>query len=88
MWEKVTEEGQEFWINEDLGNIAKVSDGVYITMVPKVCKLGPFSSLEEAKKAAENNELDAVIAQYSKRLVVNVGKASPDEFVRYVKKGE
>jgi hypothetical protein len=55
-WREVIEEGQIFYINEKLGNIQKLCDGVYIAFFPKIIKLGPFSSLESAKQALESCE--------------------------------
>ena len=59
-WTHLTENGQDFWVNEKIGNIVKASDtsagtDYFVAMIPKVVKLGPFETLEEAKQAAEQN---------------------------------
>jgi hypothetical protein len=53
-WEKVVEEGQTFWVNDDFGNVYQQSQDSYIAMFPKVVKLGPFKSPEEAQKVLES----------------------------------
>lgn len=50
-WQEVSEEGKTFYVNEELGNIVKITETTFIAMYPKIIKLGPFSSLEEAKEA-------------------------------------
>jgi hypothetical protein len=52
-WEKVVEDGETFWINEDHGNVYKQSETSYIAMFPRVVRLGPFKTPEEAQKALE-----------------------------------
>lgn len=52
-WERVEEDGQEFWVNQDYGNVFKDTDGQFIAMFPKVFNLGPFKSVEQAQKVLE-----------------------------------
>ena len=35
-WVEVEEEGNTYYVNEDLGNIIKISDGMYVSCVPKI----------------------------------------------------
>lgn len=49
-WKKVQEDGQEFYINEELGNVIKAGDK-YISLFPKMLKIGPFKNLDEAQRA-------------------------------------
>lgn len=55
-WKEVVEEGQVFWVNDELGNVLKLSDGSYLSMMPLVCRLGPFSTLEEAKESLKHKQ--------------------------------
>ncbi len=55
-WKEVVEEGQTFFINEEVGNIVKADEQTFICLLPKMVRLGPFNSLEEAKSAIENNK--------------------------------
>ena len=59
-WKHTTEEGQDYWVSEQFGNIVKITsaqDGkdYFIGMIPKVVKLGPFEDIEQAKKAVEQS---------------------------------
>lgn len=69
-WEKVVEEGQEFWVNEELGNVVKTGKETYVALMPKVLKFGPFASAEEAKQFIEEaaKKLDSVLAGVSDTL--------------------
>ena len=68
-WQEVIQEGQVFYVNNDLGNIMKVGD-VYISMLPIVCKLGPFKTLDEAKAAFHKKmELKDAIEQFNESLM-------------------
>lgn len=40
-WEKLIEDGQEFWVNDELGNIVKVGNE-YIALIPKILKVRTF----------------------------------------------
>lgn len=56
-WKKeVDENGQEWWLHEKLGNVLKSGDDSYFVLFPKVIKLGPFRTPEEAQKAIEENK--------------------------------
>lgn len=55
-WKQETVEGVQYWINENLGNIIKSGDH-FISAMPKVIKLGPFKTLEEAKNALLLNQV-------------------------------
>lgn len=65
-WEKVVEDGSEFWVNDELGNIVKAGK-VYVALLPKVLKFGPFNTIEEAKEFVESaaTKLDSVLAGVS-----------------------
>lgn len=52
-WKISIEDGVEYWVNDELGGITKLSDGAYVCLVPKVIKLGIFSSLEDAQLASK-----------------------------------
>ena len=68
-WVEVVEEGQIYYINEELGNIVKVTDTMYVSMVPKVLRFGPFSSLEEAKKIFEKkSEIELALNELNSNL--------------------
>jgi hypothetical protein len=65
-WKEVVEEGRVFWINDELGNVVKVGDDSYVAMVPLICRLGPFNSLEDAKEAlTHKQELKNIIEEYN-----------------------
>jgi len=61
-WESFTEEGVQWWIHEEYGNIMKQGD-VYIGMVPKVVKIGPFLELEKAQEALSANRNKRLLEQ-------------------------
>lgn len=69
-WEKVVEEGQEFWVNEELGNVVKTGKETYVALMPKVLRFGPFNSSEEAQQFIEeaSKKLDSVLAGVSDTL--------------------
>lgn len=67
-WEEVVEEGQVFYVSE-IGNVAKLGD-IYVSMLPVVCKLGPFKTLDEAKAAfSKREELKQAIEQFNQTLI-------------------
>jgi len=53
-WQKVTEDGREFWVNEKLGNIVKLAEDQFVCLYPKIIKLGPFKTIEEAQNVLES----------------------------------
>lgn len=73
-WEQVNEDGGTFWVHNDHGNVFKQTDSSYIAMVPKVFKLGPFKTLEEAQKVLETckQEISQAIDVVNERLVNGV----------------
>ena len=75
-WKEVVEEGQVFWVNDQLGNVVKIDDKSFIAMLPKVIRLGPFETLEQAQKALEINKasLENVLTSFNHDLV-NLSKA-------------
>ena len=72
-WEKVEENGETYWINEECGNIMKVSN-VYVSFYPKIIKLGPFKTLEQAKDSLEckAHEVDKYIEDFNIKLIENL----------------
>lgn len=70
-WKEVVEDGQEWFVHEEHGNIVKLGEDSYVAMLPRVVKLGPFSSLENAKSALvwKREELDAVLEDLNRKLV-------------------
>lgn len=69
MWKEHIEEGQIFYVHEQLGNIQKITGGQFVSMVPKIVRLGPFDTLEEAKQAVEDKEgLNRAIDNYNLHL--------------------
>lgn len=70
MWEEVELEGSTIW-NSDSGTVFKTPEGSYVAGVPRVVKLGPFASVEEAQQAAEDADggLDRALEQYNLNLV-------------------
>jgi hypothetical protein len=53
-WKEVIVEGHVFYEGEN-GNVAKLSDGVYVAIVPATARLGPFETLEQAQQAVQEN---------------------------------
>ena len=70
-WKEVIEDGQVFYISEKFGNVQKLGDKVFLSFIPKVVKLGPFETLEQAKKAAELNQntLNQLLDEFNHSLV-------------------
>ena len=69
MWEEHEEEGKIIWINESVGNVIKMKNSQFLAMVPRVVKLGPFDTVEEAKQVAEDKQgLDRVLDNYNLHL--------------------
>jgi hypothetical protein len=73
-WKQVAEEGQVFWVHEEHGNVLKAGDGVYISMLPKVIRLGPFETLEQAQSALANGKqaLEAALDEFNDKLLSGV----------------
>lgn len=68
-WERVIEEGRVFWVNNDVGNIMKVGD-FYVSMMPMICRLGPFKTLEEAQAAfSKKAELKQAIEHFNETMM-------------------
>jgi len=57
-WNEVVEEGQVFYVHEKYGNIMKLQDNMYVAIVPKIIKLGPFHTIEQAKDVMVNRAED------------------------------
>lgn len=55
-WEVVQEDGQECYVSSKYGSIFKLEDGTYLTLIPKIFRLGPFKDLEAAKRTAISNQ--------------------------------
>ena len=51
-WQKLVEENQEFWVNDEIGSIMKTNERKFLVLIPKVIQLGPFETLEEAQNKA------------------------------------
>jgi len=70
-WREVVEDGRVFWVHDTIGNVMKLAEGSYIAMIPKVVKMGPFKTPEEAQGAAIKNrtELDHVLEEYNSELM-------------------
>lgn len=68
-WEKEVDGEQEWYTNEQLGSITKVAD-LYIAMFPKLVKIGPFKTFEEAEKSLKDKAgLDKLLDQYNMEIV-------------------
>lgn len=69
MWKEHVIEGQVWYVNEEVGNVQKIAGGQFVAMVPKVVRLGPFDTLEQAQQAAEDKEgLERVTETYNLQL--------------------
>lgn len=69
-WVETEEEGHTYFINEELGNIVKISDGMYVSCMPRILKFGPFGTLEEAQKVFENKaDIDNVLTELNGKLM-------------------
>ena len=69
-WVELEEEGQIYYLNEDVGNIIKIGESMYVSCIPKVIRLGPFGSLEEAKAAFDNKkEIDDTLTELNSKLM-------------------
>jgi hypothetical protein len=67
-WKEVEEDGMKFWIS-DVGNIVKTGDDSYVSIFPKMMKLGPFKTLELCQEALEGmhehkEQLEDIIQQF------------------------
>jgi hypothetical protein len=54
-WKERIEEGHVFY-EGDKADIAKLSDNVFVAIMPATVRLGPFETLEQAQQAVEQNE--------------------------------
>ena len=54
-WNRVIEDGQEFWVNDEIGSIMKTNERKYLILLPRVVQIGPFETLEQAKTLLEND---------------------------------
>lgn len=70
-WKEVVEDGQVWYIHEEHGNIIKLTEDSYVAMIPRVVKIGPFTSLDNAKSALvwKKDELEAVLEEFNSRVV-------------------
>lgn len=71
-WKEIIEEGQVYYVNEMLGNIVKLpADDGFIVVYPKLIKLGPFKTLNDAKGILENkrNMIDNLVDQFNLDLI-------------------
>jgi hypothetical protein len=67
-WEKDVDGEQEWYTNEQLGSITKIANNLYVSMFPKLVKLGPFKTFEEAEKALKEG-LERLLDQYNMDMV-------------------
>jgi hypothetical protein len=69
-WKEVVEDEQVWFVHEEHGNIIQVGENSYIAMFPKVVRLGPFSSLENAKSALvwKKQEVDVMIEEFNQKV--------------------
>ena len=70
-WQEVVEEGVVFWVNQDLGNVQKMPDGAYVALMPKIIKLGPFETVEQAQQCLSANKasIDELLKNYNSSLL-------------------
>jgi glycine cleavage system H lipoate-binding protein len=69
-WVEIEEEGHTYYVNEDLGNIIKITDNLYVSCMPKVVKLGPFGTLEEAKAAFDHkSDVESALEEVNNKLI-------------------
>lgn len=75
-WQKTEEDGIEYFINEELGNIVKIGDNMYVAMAPRIVKIGPFQNPEAAQKHLEEKkeELDKYVEEYNLRYLETLRK--------------
>jgi hypothetical protein len=62
-WEFVEEDGNKFYVNKRLGNICELANGQFTALIPKVVSVGPFTTLEMAKKTMESETLNVKLSQ-------------------------
>lgn len=55
-WKEVSEEGVVCYVHDELGQVTKLTEGVYVGMMPKVIKFGPFDTLEQTQQAMVTNK--------------------------------
>jgi hypothetical protein len=66
-WEISDEDGVTFYLHEEYGNILRIDENTYMAFMPKVIKLGPFNSLDDAKRilTTKREDLDVVIENFA-----------------------
>ena len=69
-WQEVHENGQVFWVHDELGNVLK-SGEKFFALMPKVIRLGPFESREQAQQVLSENRkaVDQVLDGLNTELV-------------------
>jgi len=74
-WKEQPEGDFKCWIDkeEKLANIIQLKESVFMVMMPKMFKFGPFETLDEAKQAVDDN------AKILDELVEDLLAASRDE---------
>jgi hypothetical protein len=70
-WQEVVEEGVIFWVHQELGNVQKMPDGKYVALMPKIIKLGPFETIEQAQQtlSANKDSIDKLVENYNNSLL-------------------
>jgi len=73
-WKKIEEDGLIFYINNEYGNIAELSENSFIVIMPKAVKLGPFESLDQAKQIMVQNKksLDELIDNFNDSIMQTI----------------
>jgi len=49
-WQQVEEDGATYYVHKEFGNVIKLSETAYVAMIPRIVKVGPFKTLEEAQQ--------------------------------------
>ena len=80
-WVEVVDEGQIFYVNDSLGSIQKLTNDVYVALIPRVFKLGPFKTLEEAKKVMSLTkcDIDNILEEYNLTLIGKQSKQNVEK---------
>jgi hypothetical protein len=70
-WKEVIEDECTYFVHDELGSVVKLADGIYVSMMPKVIRLGPFETEEQAKQSLEQNRkaIDEVLDNFNHNLV-------------------
>jgi len=70
-WKEVIEDGVVCYVNEEYGQVTKLTDGAYLSLVPKIIKLGPFETLEQAQQAIVKNKavINSMLDDFNHNLV-------------------